>query len=88
MLLISVNLGRSFDAVPAATHEQLFDVAADADRVYVVGDRGTILESSDGGQTYAPQPSGVSISLRAVTTCRDGSVWVVGDHGTVLRRAH
>src|SRR6185503_18161986 len=58
---------------------------ADADTGTVVGYAGTILRTTDGGQTWAPQDSGTALDLFDVffTDTRTGSV--VGEAGTVLR---
>ncbi len=53
-----------------------------ADSVWAVGDNGTITYWN--GSNWTPQVSGVSEDLRAVWVTQ-GSVWVAGTNGTVLR---
>jgi hypothetical protein len=53
-----------------------------ADSVWAVGDNGTITYWN--GSNWTPQVSGVSENLRAVWVTQ-GSVWVAGTNGTVLR---
>jgi photosystem II stability/assembly factor-like uncharacterized protein len=67
------------DTTPIPTDSGLVD------QDYAVGERGTILTSSD-CNTWTLQVSGTSRNLNAVSTCRCGSgdAWAVGDKGTIL----
>ena len=54
----------------------------DAKRGWVVGDDGTILHTTDGGQRWSPQTSDTEAGLRAVHMQGDGQRgWVVGSGG-------
>ena len=58
--------------------------AADASKVWAVGDNGTILSSSDGA-TWSAQTSGSTQHLRGIWGSSASSLWAVGDNGTILR---
>jgi len=60
---------------------------ADTSNAWVSGTNGTILHTSDGGQTWIPQPSNVSALLDDVTFIGLDRGWVVGDQGTILHTA-
>ena len=51
---------------------------------WAVGGGGTILHTSDGGATWAPQASGTISWLRAVHFFNDQFGWAVGNGGTIL----
>jgi len=52
-----------------------------------VGDYGAILHTTDGGQTWTPEKSGVSSSsLRALHAADKDSCWAFGEWGWILRR--
>jgi hypothetical protein len=57
----------------------------DANTGTVVGGAGTILHTSDGGQTWVPQASGTTNQLRAVSFSDSQTGTVVGELGTILR---
>ena len=57
----------------------------DAATVFGVGGGGTILRSTDGGNTWVPQVSGVSVSLNGVHFSNAYIGTVVGNGGTILR---
>ena len=57
----------------------------DSVTVFGVGGGGTILRSTDGGNTWVPQASGVSASLNGVHFCDADNGTVVGSGGTILR---
>src|SRR5207253_644533 len=58
---------------------------ADATRGYVVGARGIILRTDDGGKTWKDQESGVSTNLFAVAVAARDDALITGDQGRVLR---
>lgn len=51
---------------------------------WAVGASGSISQTTDGGATWTPQPSGVTVDLNGIWGTSDTSVWTVGDGGTVL----
>ncbi|UVL43116.1 YCF48-related protein [Pseudomonas sp. B21-040] len=57
----------------------------DGQRGWAVGERGTILATSDGGHIWTAQPSGVQATLWSVQFNADGQRgWAVGRNGTIL----
>jgi photosystem II stability/assembly factor-like uncharacterized protein len=69
------------------TAKNLTSVAmADATTGIVVGQVGTILTTSDGGETWVARNSGTTNELRAVLVS-GADMWVAGAAGTVLRSA-
>lgn len=58
---------------------------ADGQRGWAVGWEGTILATSDGGQSWQPQASDTNVVLGDVTVLEDGQRgWAVGNKGTIL----
>ncbi len=55
----------------------------DDNDVWIVGDAGTVLHSTD-GVTWAKVNVGVTVDLYAVS-CTVGAMWIVGDGNTILR---
>ena len=52
---------------------------------WAVGDKGTILHTEDGGQSWEAQSSGTTNDLRSIFGTSDGAqLWAVGDKGTIL----
>jgi len=51
---------------------------------WAVGDGGTLLRTSDGGQSWTPQVSGVSQRLESICFTSATNGWAVGQGGTVL----
>jgi photosystem II stability/assembly factor-like uncharacterized protein len=60
----------------------------DQKTMVAVGDFGTIVKTTDGGQTWKSQSYGSSIYLKAVWFTSASSGIVVGDNGTVLRTSN
>jgi photosystem II stability/assembly factor-like uncharacterized protein len=60
-------------------------MANDGALAIAVGDRGTIVRSTDGGLTWAPSTSGVTVDLGAAWGASATELWVAGKNGTVLR---
>ena len=67
------------------TLEGLF--ALDPMTAWVVGTRGTILSTADGGATWRQQPSGVQTWLSAVHFSDRQHGWAVGGLNTILKTA-
>lgn len=64
----------------------LTDVACgDADHAWAVGRDGTIIASTDGGASWAPQTSGTTQDLVCVAFSDASNGWAAGAAGTVLR---
>ncbi|HVJ87833.1 MAG TPA: YCF48-related protein, partial [Caulifigura sp.] len=49
-----------------------------AQRGFAVGDRGTILQSQDGGQTWTQLPCDSEASLRSISFVSENEGWIVG----------
>jgi photosystem II stability/assembly factor-like uncharacterized protein len=60
---------------------------ADAHVGYAVGTDGVIVRSTDGGETWMQEQSSTTSVLTAVAPRADGSVYVVGFEGAVLKRS-
>jgi photosystem II stability/assembly factor-like uncharacterized protein len=60
----------------------------DEDDGWVVGSSGTVAHSSDGGDTWTPQSSGTSRTLKGVYFINSNTGWAVGQYGTILRTAN
>jgi photosystem II stability/assembly factor-like uncharacterized protein len=70
----------------SGTTQRLYSVqfAADGQRGWVVGDKGTIRATRDGGETWQAQTSGTTQPLYSVQFAADGQRgWAVGDKGTI-----
>jgi hypothetical protein len=72
--------------VPAITlGDKFYDVSVGGKgNVWVVGDYGAILHSSDGGKTWSRQDSGISDSLLGVGFVNEREGWAVGELGVIL----
>lgn len=80
---IEVNAGRRLQAAPS----RMFDVFSldDGERLWAVGEGGAILASTDGGNSWKSQISGVQTSLSSVHFNADGKRgWAAGIGGTLL----
>ena len=70
------------------TTDRFYDVQAlSADRAFVVGYAGKILETADGGRTWDVRPSGVDTALYAVDFTDDRHGWIAGQEGVILHTA-
>jgi photosystem II stability/assembly factor-like uncharacterized protein len=82
---MSSDGGETFITRPVPAREPLSDLAVGSDGMIVgIGRGGTMVVSTDDGKTFAARPTGVTGDLQAVVSCR-GSLWIVGDHATILR---
>jgi photosystem II stability/assembly factor-like uncharacterized protein len=59
--------------------------ALDAMAAWVVGTRGTILSTIDGGATWQHQLSGIQTSLQAIHFVDRQHGWAVGEFNTILK---
>ena len=70
-----------------AARDSIF-ATSNSKRVWVVGDKGTILGSDDGGEHWNPHTSGTQSNLSSIFGTSDGKrLWAVGDWGTILEAA-
>ena len=56
-------------------------------RGWAVGDAGTIIATTDGGETWQPQESGTPYGLLSVHFANEKEGWVVGENGLILKTA-
>jgi photosystem II stability/assembly factor-like uncharacterized protein len=71
---------------PQPTNENLSTVFFSSSAMgYIVGDYGTILRSTDGGDSWEAQPSGTINALASIHFFNDRLGVVVGERGTILR---
>ena len=69
----------------SGTTNDLFSVyGLDANLVWTAGAGGTILHSTDGGETWSPQTSGVTSTLRSAKFKDQNDGLAVGDGGVIL----
>src|SRR5437667_12911281 len=69
---------------PLASKSLLQSVVRAGDRIVVVGQRGHIVISSDGGATWKQSPVPVSSDLTSVYFVDDKQGWVAGHDGVIL----
>ncbi len=83
--VLRLGVQGAFYAVVSGTDADLLDVAADAGRFVVVGEKGTVLVSGDGYLWKAATTDALDAkaAVRAVAA-RDGRFVAVGDNGLVL----
>ena len=67
-----------------ATHGVLLAVAKAGDRIVAAGDRGIVLLSNDGGQTWKPTKSGTDVLLTGLAFTSPTEGWAVGQDATIL----
>ncbi|MEM1110386.1 MAG: YCF48-related protein [Pseudomonadota bacterium] len=76
-------------SLPGAPAEdrKLISLAGTEGRLYVVGERGLIAHSDDGGITWVQNEVPVSSTLTAITLTPNGTGFAVGHGGVILRSA-
>ena len=95
LALCALSLGchREVEMVPLIERniyvtDKFYDVQAlTADRAFVVGYGGKILETTDGGNTWEVRPSGVDYSLFGIRMTDEKQGWIVGQEGLILHTA-
>lgn len=60
-------------------------IAVRGARLWVAGDDGVVLHSTDGGGTWALRETGETAHLHGIAFASDVAGWAVGDAGTILR---
>jgi hypothetical protein len=70
---------------PAPDEGKLIDLARSGDRLFVVGARGLIAYSDDGGDSWSQATVPVSGTLTAITFTPGGTGFAVGHGGVILR---
>jgi photosystem II stability/assembly factor-like uncharacterized protein len=95
LVLLTVALGchREVEMLPLIERtiyvtDRFYDVQAlSTDRAFVVGYGGKILETTDGGRTWEPRPSGVETALYSVRFTDGEHGWISGQEGVILHTA-
>lgn len=67
-----------------ATLNELRAVASSGSSAIACGINGTIVTTSDLGQNWSVQTSGVLYNLLSIQMLDESNAWIVGDHGTIL----
>jgi len=89
-VLLAILLSFSFLAAPGQAQERrlnddLFGVSfPDDQNGWVCGRWGTILHTTDGGKTWAPQESSTEFTLSAMCFTDEKNGWAVGDEGAIV----
>lgn len=83
VILTTANGGATW--LPTPVDETLYGVSfPDASHGWVVGTRGTILRTNNGGQSWTPQWTGASLPFLDVASVGADEGWVVGVGGRIL----
>lgn len=86
-LMVRVDDGEA-DLRPSVTDEDLHAIACRGETdAFVVGGSGTVLVTTDAGDTWSERYAGTDDDLRAVAVAAAAVVWAAGDSGTLLRSA-
>jgi len=83
---INLPAAADWEIIPSGTTADLNDfgyVAFNA-TYWIAGDGGTLLASSDNGESWAGQASGTSADLRSTHIPASSQFWLAGSDGTVL----
>jgi photosystem II stability/assembly factor-like uncharacterized protein len=85
-ILLSNNSGESWQSVLAVPSRRFLNDAdfSSVTEGWAVGNGGAVLRTSDGGNTWIYQQTGMAITLNAVSFADKHSGWAVGWHGTVI----
>jgi len=81
---LAINGRNAVDLLKVAASDHRIIVTPNEKYVWRVGSAGIIERSSDTGQTWRPQNSGVPADLTAGSATSEKICWVVGKTGTVL----
>ena len=93
LLVLGLGCHREVEMIPLAERtiyitDRYYDVQAlSADRAFVVGYGGKILETADGGTTWTVRPSGTDLALYAVRFTDDQHGWISGQDSLILHTA-
>lgn len=83
--LFSLNVFATERKVLQKLHDDLLSVTfPDEQNGWACGRWGTVLHSSDGGKTWAPQKTGTDYTLSSIYFVDQKRGWAVGDEGTII----
>ncbi|MBI5443148.1 MAG: hypothetical protein HY900_18270, partial [Deltaproteobacteria bacterium] len=85
MLFRSGDFGASWKRLEPPYEGSYFGLAADKTAAVAFGLRGRAVRSADGGRTWEPVTIPSASALSGGRAFSDGSLWLVGSGGTVLR---
>jgi len=87
IIIRSTNFGVTWSSYTISSEEFLWgiDMQEGGDRGVCVGNWGEAYLTNDGGQSWQKVQTGVSEYLRDVYFEEDGTCWVCGDFGTIIR---
>lgn len=69
------------------TSEQLNDVRLHRGKGWIAGNKGTLLQTNNGGTTWTAAVTNTKENLNALYFTNENAGWAVGDVGTILRTA-
>ena len=70
--------------MPLSAKAVFMDLAVHNKKIIAVGERGIILNSTDGGETWKQTPSPVDVTLTSIDFTPSGEGWIVGHEATIL----
>jgi len=85
LIIQTTDCGASWKAQQSNTNEILYDILFSGEDGYAVGAHGIILHTTDRGKTWIQQESGTTNDLYDISVGEDGSLWIVGKWGVVLK---
>lgn len=86
LITITLNVTAQWVSQTSGTTNHLYDVFFTSNDIgYVVGENGTIRQTTDGGSNWNPQTSGVSGFLHGVTFTSANTGYAVGEAGVILK---
>lgn len=80
----SIALDGTVTPCDTGTEQNLFDIYAEGNRVVACGDQGTIILSTDGGNTFRSIGPNTDHRISAVATYR-GTLYAAGEQGIIYR---
>lgn len=85
VLLRSYDAGQSWKIQDLPQSEFLVGILLKGKSGWIVGVDGTILQTSDGGETWSKAQSPTKNALGCIFVSSNGEVWIAGDKRTLLR---
>lgn len=87
IIMHTADGGATWEVLKTAMGEPLYNVVVAANRGWAVGNKGTYLESRDGGMSWFKQDDAIKTKLRLADVAFGGpdTGWIVGATGTILK---